>query len=187
MNEEEEEALLEDPCIRWNHFAREKHVVRSQKQCVADANQRAAQRGARNDAQIAADASQWAAQKVTCNDAYIILENIARVNARTFLHLDRQQETHNVDRQTPQDQREQLLKKRRQEIRNVDCQTHSAQRELDRVNQGGNQVTPLVHREFDGNHCGLHHTLGEMTTVCVKCGTLHFLKECAASSSRANV
>ncbi len=63
---------------------------------------------------------------------------------------------------------------------------HSAQRELDRINQGGNQVIPLACREFDGNHHGLRHTLGEMTTMCGKCGALHFLKERVASSSRAN-
>jgi hypothetical protein len=33
-------------------------------------------------------------------------------------------------------------------------------------------VIPLVRREFDGSHCGLRHTLGEMTTVCGKCPTL---------------
>jgi len=63
---------------------------------------------------------------------------------------------------------------------------HSVQRELDRVNQGGNQVIPLARREFDGNHHGLSHTLGEMTTMCGKCGALHFLEEHVASSSRAN-
>jgi len=62
----------------------------------------------------------------------------------------------------------------------------SAQRELDYANQGGNQVIPLVRHEFDGNHHGLRHTLGEMTTMCGKYGTLHFLEERVASSSRAN-
>jgi hypothetical protein len=62
----------------------------------------------------------------------------------------------------------------------------SAQRELDLANQGGNQVIPLARREFDGNHHGLRHTLGEMTTMCGKCGALHFLEERAASSLRAN-
>ncbi len=62
----------------------------------------------------------------------------------------------------------------------------NAQRELDRANQGGNQVIPLACREFDGNHHGLHHTLGEMTIMCGKCGTLHFLEERVASSSHAN-
>jgi len=47
-------------------------------------------------------------------------------------------------------------------------------------------VIPLARREFDGNHHGLHHTLGEMTTMCGKCNALHFLEECVASSSRAN-
>jgi hypothetical protein len=48
-------------------------------------------------------------------------------------------------------------------------------------------VTSLAHREFDGNHHGLRHTLGEMTTMCGKCGALHFLEERVASSSRANL
>ncbi len=48
-------------------------------------------------------------------------------------------------------------------------------------------MIPLVRREFDGSHCGLCHTLGEMTTVCGKCDALHFLEECVASSSRANL
>jgi len=30
MNEEEEEAPLEDPCFRWNHLAQERHVVQSE-------------------------------------------------------------------------------------------------------------------------------------------------------------
>ncbi len=48
-------------------------------------------------------------------------------------------------------------------------------------------MIPLAHCEFDGSHCGLRHTLGEMTTVCGKCSALHFLEECATSSSRANL
>jgi len=79
-----------------------------------------------------------------------------------------------------------LPEKRRQEIRNIDRQARSAQRELDRINQGGNQVIPLARREFDGSHRGLCHTLDEMTTVCGKCGGLHFLEERAASSSCTN-
>jgi len=47
-------------------------------------------------------------------------------------------------------------------------------------------VIPLARHEFDGNHHGLRHTLGEMTTMCGKCGALHFLEEHVASSSRAN-
>jgi hypothetical protein len=47
-------------------------------------------------------------------------------------------------------------------------------------------VIPLARHEFDGNHHGLRHTLGEMTTMCGKCGALHFLEERVASSSRAN-
>jgi len=62
----------------------------------------------------------------------------------------------------------------------------SAQCELHRANQGGNQVIPLARREFDGNHHGFRHTLGEMTTMCGKCGALHFLEERVASSLCAN-
>jgi hypothetical protein len=47
-------------------------------------------------------------------------------------------------------------------------------------------VIPLACREFDDSHHGLCHTLGEMTTMCGKCGALHFLEECATSSSHAN-
>ncbi len=47
-------------------------------------------------------------------------------------------------------------------------------------------MIPLARREFDGNHHGLRHTLGEMTTMCGKCGALHFLEERVASSSCAN-
>jgi len=50
MNEEEEEAPLEDPRIHRN-LAWERHVVRLEEQHVADANWRAAQRGARSNAQ----------------------------------------------------------------------------------------------------------------------------------------
>jgi len=88
--------------------------------------------------------------------------------------------------QAHQGQREQLLEERRQEIRNIDRQARSAQCELDRANQGGNQMISLARHEFDGSHHGLRHTLGEMTTMCGKCSALHFLKEHAASSSCAN-
>jgi hypothetical protein len=47
-------------------------------------------------------------------------------------------------------------------------------------------MIPLVRHEFDGSHHGLRHILGEMTTVCGKCGALHFLEKRAASSSCAN-
>ncbi len=47
-------------------------------------------------------------------------------------------------------------------------------------------MIPLARREFDGSHRGLCHTLGEMTTMCGKCGALHFLEERAASSSCTN-
>jgi hypothetical protein len=79
-----------------------------------------------------------------------------------------------------------LPEKRRQEIRNADRQARSAQRELDRANQGGNQVILLARCEFDSSHRGFRHTLGEMTTVCGKCSALHFLEEHVASSSCAN-
>ncbi len=42
-------------------------------------------------------------------------------------------------------------------------------------------MIPLAHREFDDSHCGLRHTLGEMTTGCGKCSALHFLEESVAS------
>jgi hypothetical protein len=103
-----------------------------------------------------------------------------------LLHSDRQHETRNADRQAHQGQREELPEKRCQEIRNINRQTHSAQCELDCVNQGGNQVIPLARREFDGIHRGFYHTLGEMTTMCGKCGALHFLEEHATSSSCTN-
>jgi hypothetical protein len=61
MNEEEEEALLEDPCVHQNCLARKRHVARSEEQ-------------------RAADASQWAAQRAAHNDMQIVLENVARAN-----------------------------------------------------------------------------------------------------------
>jgi hypothetical protein len=143
MNEEEEEA----PHVRRNRLARERRDARSKEQRVVDASRRAAQRPTRSNVQI-------------------VLENATCVNAWTFLHPNRQQETHNTDCQARQGQREQLLEKRHQEICNVNHQACSAQCELDCANQGGNQVIPLARCEFDGSHCGLRHTLGEMTTVC---------------------
>jgi hypothetical protein len=140
----------------------------------------------RSDAQIVADAKRRATRRVARNNAQITLESVARANASMLLHSDRQQETRIADHQVHQGQCEQLPKKRRQEIRNIDRQTSSAQHELDRANQGGNQVIPLACCEFDGSHRGLCHTLGEMTTVCGKCGALHFLEERAASSSCTN-
>jgi len=116
------------------------------------------------------DANQRVAQRAAHSDAQITLENVACVNTRTHLHPNRQQETCNTNCQAHQGQQEQLPKERRQEIQNADCHACNAQCELDRTNQGGNQVIPL----------------GEMTIVCGKCGTLHFLEEHAASSSHAN-
>jgi hypothetical protein len=60
MNEEEEEAPLEDPHIRRNRLARERHAAQSEKQHAADANRWATHRAVRSDAQIATDAS-WRA------------------------------------------------------------------------------------------------------------------------------
>ncbi len=53
MNEEEEEAPLEDSRVHQNCLAWERHTVRSEEHRVTDASQRAAQRTARSDAQIA--------------------------------------------------------------------------------------------------------------------------------------
>jgi hypothetical protein len=83
MNEEEEESPLEDPRVRWNCLAREKHAARSKEQCAMDTSRRVTQRAARSDAQIA-------------------LENAARANARTLLHPDKQQETRNANHQAHQ-------------------------------------------------------------------------------------
>jgi len=47
-------------------------------------------------------------------------------------------------------------------------------------------MIPLARHEFDGSHRGFRHNLGEMTTVCGKCGALHFLEERVALSSCAN-
>jgi len=93
---------------------------------------------------------------------------------------------HNTDPQAHQGQHEQLPKKRRQKIRNIDLQARNAQGELDRANQGGNQMIPLARHEFDDSDRGLRHTLGEMTTMCGKCGALHFLEERVTSNSCAN-
>jgi hypothetical protein len=38
MNEEEEESPLEDPRVRQNYIAREKHAARSKEQCAVDAS-----------------------------------------------------------------------------------------------------------------------------------------------------
>jgi hypothetical protein len=57
MNEEEEEAPLEDPRIRRNGLARNRHTARFEEQRAVDANRRAIHRAARSDAQIAADAN----------------------------------------------------------------------------------------------------------------------------------
>jgi len=62
---------MEDPCIRRNRLAKERHVVRSEKQRAADANRRATHRVARSDAQIAADASWRATQRTVRSDAQI--------------------------------------------------------------------------------------------------------------------
>ncbi len=38
MNKEQEEAPLEDPRVRRNHLARERHAIRSEEQRVVDAS-----------------------------------------------------------------------------------------------------------------------------------------------------
>ncbi len=73
-------------------------VARNDAQIVADANQWAAQRVARSDAQIATDAKRWAVQRATRSNAQIASENATCANARMFLHFDRQQEMRNTDR-----------------------------------------------------------------------------------------
>ncbi len=57
MNEEEDEAPLEDSRVRWNCLARERHVVRFEEQPATYASRQVAQRAARSDAQIVADAN----------------------------------------------------------------------------------------------------------------------------------
>jgi len=57
MNEEEEEAPLEDSRVRWNRLAQERHVVRSKEQPVTYASRQVAQRAARSNVQIVADAN----------------------------------------------------------------------------------------------------------------------------------
>jgi hypothetical protein len=52
------------------------------------------------------DANWRIAQKTALNDAQITLENVARVNARTHLHPNRQQEMCNMDCQAHQGQQE---------------------------------------------------------------------------------
>jgi hypothetical protein len=113
MNEKEEEAPLEDPRVRRNHLAQERHIAQYEEQRVVDVSRRATQRLVRNDAQIATDANRLAAQRAVGSDAQITanaswqlaqravqrvvrsnveiaLENATRANARTFLHFDRQ-------------------------------------------------------------------------------------------------
>jgi hypothetical protein len=50
MNEEEDEAPLEDLRVRRNCLARERHAVRSKEQRAMYASRRVAQRAARSDA-----------------------------------------------------------------------------------------------------------------------------------------
>jgi hypothetical protein len=68
MNEEEEEAPLEDSRVRRNRLARDRHAVQSEKQYAANANRQAAQRAMRSDAHIAANTSRWATQRATRNN-----------------------------------------------------------------------------------------------------------------------
>jgi len=74
MNEEEEEALLEDSRVRWNRLARERHVVRSEEQPATYASRQVAQRAVRSDAQIVADANRQAVQRAAHNDAQIAMD-----------------------------------------------------------------------------------------------------------------
>jgi hypothetical protein len=118
MNEEEEEALLEDSRKCQNRLARDRHAARFEEQHATNANRRATHRAARSDAQITTDANSRAVQRTvrndaqnamnarwrvvqrtTHNDAQIALENVVHVNARTLLHSDKQQEMHNADPQ----------------------------------------------------------------------------------------
>ncbi len=50
MNEEEEETPLEDPHVRRNRLARERHIVRFEEQHAAHASRQAIQRAVRSDA-----------------------------------------------------------------------------------------------------------------------------------------
>jgi hypothetical protein len=61
MNEEEEEAPLEDSRIHRNRLARERYATRSEEQRATYASRQVAQRAARSDAQIVADAKRRAA------------------------------------------------------------------------------------------------------------------------------
>jgi hypothetical protein len=69
MNEEEEEAPLEDPRIRRNRLARERHAARFEKQHAINANRRATHKVVHSDVQIAADANRRAVQRTAHNDA----------------------------------------------------------------------------------------------------------------------
>jgi hypothetical protein len=53
MNEEKEEAPLDDSCVHQNRLAQERHTARSEEQRAIDVSQQAAQRGAHSNAQIA--------------------------------------------------------------------------------------------------------------------------------------
>jgi hypothetical protein len=53
MNEEEEEAPLEDLCVCQNHLAWERHVAQFEEQRATNASRRVAQRATRSDVQIA--------------------------------------------------------------------------------------------------------------------------------------
>ncbi len=69
MNEEEEEAPLEDSRVRRNRLARERHAARFEEQRATYASWRVAQRAACSDAQIVADANRRAVQSAARNDA----------------------------------------------------------------------------------------------------------------------
>jgi hypothetical protein len=74
MNEEEEEAPLEDSRVRGNRLARERHAAWSEEQCAMYASWRVAQRATRSNAQIVADANWRAIQKVARNNGQIVTD-----------------------------------------------------------------------------------------------------------------
>jgi hypothetical protein len=74
MNEEQEEAPLEDLCVHRNHLVREKHVLRSKEQCATDADRHVTQRVVHSDVQIAVDTNPRLAHRAMRNDAQIVAD-----------------------------------------------------------------------------------------------------------------
>ncbi len=92
MNEEEEEAPLEDSRIRRNRLARERHVARSKEWRAAYANRRVAQRAARSDAQIVVDANQRIVQRaaqIATNANWRAAQKAARKDAQIATNVKR--------------------------------------------------------------------------------------------------